>query len=274
MSIYICADDIGQDPAINDGCLELFYLGRISQVSVLSLAPHVKSYHLPLINAHAKGLQIGLHFNLTLAFPDAVYVQPLSRLMFLSQLRLLDLPKIRDSFLQQINTFIDIFGFLPDFIDGHQHVHQFPQIRDVLIECLLNTYNNRSAVWVRSTVLPSPHADLPHTLKCHLLNILGGDHFLTTLSTHSIPHNHGFLGVYDFAPHSVPAYQSLMQRWLSLANEQSLIMCHPASKKVFNDAIGAQRPIEFNYLKSDLFLEDLRVAKLAVGKPVSNELRN
>jgi predicted glycoside hydrolase/deacetylase ChbG (UPF0249 family) len=266
MSIYICADDIGQDPAINDGCLELFYLGRLSQVSLLSLAPHVRSYQQPLLNAHKKGLQIGLHFNLTLHFPSAVYSQPLTRLMYLSQLRLLDISLIRDSFLQQMNAFIDIFGFLPDFIDGHQHVHQFPQIRDVLIEYLLRSYNNASSVWVRSTVLPTYHANLPHPFKCHLLNFLGGNHFIKELHQRSIPHNQGFLGVYDFEACSIPAYRSLMQRWLSLANDQSLIMCHPAAKKVDNDAIGLQRPIEFAYLKSDLFLEDLQASNVLIAK--------
>ncbi len=266
MSLYICADDIGQDPAINDGCLELFYLGRLSQVSVLSLAPHVKSYQLPLLNARAKGLQIGLHFNLTLTFPNAVYVQPLTRLMYLSQLRLLDIKMIRNSFLQQINTFTESFGFLPDFIDGHQHVHQFPQIRDVFLECLLTTYPDVSSAWVRSTVLPSNHANLPNPFKCHLLNILGGNTFLKQLKQHSIPHNDGFLGVYDFMAGSISAYRFLMQRWLSVANDASLIMCHPASQKIDNDVIGSQRPIEFEYLKSDLFLEDLQLANVVIGK--------
>jgi len=266
MTIYLCADDIGQDPAINEGCLELFDLGRLNQVSVLALAPHLRSHQQALLQAHKNGLQMGLHFNLTLPFPNALMVEPLTRLIYLSHLRLLNKKLVRDSFVQQINTFLDLFGVLPDFIDGHQHVHQFPQIRDVLLECLTDFYKNLSTLMVRSTVLPDLHPNLPYPMKCHLLNILGGNHFLEELDQHLIPHNHGFLGVYDFQAPTLAHYRSLMQRWLVLANDQSMIMCHPANQVVNNDAIGLQRPIEFDYLKSDMFLSDLHSAKKVIER--------
>ena len=34
----------------------------------------------------------------------------------------------------QLRTFIDAFGRPPDFLDGHQHVHLFPQVRDAFLK--------------------------------------------------------------------------------------------------------------------------------------------
>jgi predicted glycoside hydrolase/deacetylase ChbG (UPF0249 family) len=77
---------------------------------------------------------VGLHFNLTLRFRENDFCLPLNQLILLSQLRLLPLQKIRHQLTNQIKLFEDTFQFQPDFIDGHQHVHQFPQISDEVIE--------------------------------------------------------------------------------------------------------------------------------------------
>jgi chitin disaccharide deacetylase len=46
----------------------------------------------------------------------------------------------------QLQKFITAFGRLPDFIDGHQHVHLFPQIREALLTVVKDIAPN---VWVR-----------------------------------------------------------------------------------------------------------------------------
>jgi predicted glycoside hydrolase/deacetylase ChbG (UPF0249 family) len=266
MNISICADDIGQDPAINDGCLELFNLGRLSQVSVLSQAPYLQSHRVELTKARDAGLQIGLHFNLTLAFEKSIFNTSLNQLILLSQLRLLDPLLIQKSLILQIDTFENTFQFSPDFIDGHQHVHQFPQIREVLIAEMIRRYGQQTP-WVRSTVLPNISKKIPDAFKCRLLNILGGTYFLQLLKQHNIPHNHGFLGVYGFDARTAEDYQQNMQRWISLAQEDTLLMCHPANRLVEEDPIRSARVIEYNYLKSQRFAEDLNMKNLQI-KPL------
>ena len=49
--------------------------------------------------------------------------------------------------ITQWNHFIEATGKTPDFVDGHQHVHQFPVIRDVLVEFL---NQQRFDGWVRN----------------------------------------------------------------------------------------------------------------------------
>ncbi|BDW12355.1 cellobiose phosphorylase [Polynucleobacter sp. SHI8] len=263
MKISICADDIGQDPAITEGCLHLFELKRISQISVLSQSPYVAQDAPSIILARSQGLQVGLHFNLTLPFGNPPLNMPLNQLILMSQLRLLSAEKIQQSFDSQLKTFEDIFQFKPDFIDGHQHVHQFPQIREVLITQILQHYSD-ALPWIRSTLLPSHTTHLPQAFKCHLLNVLGGSTFYQLLKQNKLSCNNGFLGVYGFNAPDVSSYRTLMLHWLSFAQEDTLLMCHPANQMVSNDGIGKQRPIEFNYLKSKQFLDDLSLHQCRV----------
>ena len=263
MKISICADDIGQDPAIAQGCLRLFELKRINQISVLSQAPYVAQDAQSITLARSQGLQVGLHFNLTLPFAHSSFSMQLNQLIVMSQLRLLPVEKIRQSFDSQIKTFEDIFQFKPDFIDGHQHVHQFPQIREALIHQVLHHYSG-VLPWIRSTVLPSKTNQLPQAFKCNLLNVLGGSTFLHLLKQNNISCNNGFLGVYGFNVPDSNSYGDLMRQWLSISQEGTLLMCHPAIQKVDNDAIGNQRPIEFSYLESNQFLDDLNLTRCQI----------
>jgi chitin disaccharide deacetylase len=265
-TLSICADDIGQDPSINDGVLHLFSNGRLSHASVLTFAPYVKTHRDALIEARQQGLQVGLHFNLTLAFDGHLYCQDLNNLILRSQLRALPTQTILFELQQQFNRFAEIFGSLPDFIDGHQHVHQFPQIRELLLQEILLRYPSDQKPWLRSTVLPQASAQIPESFKAHLLNWLGGNRFKQQLDDAGLQHNAGFLGVYGFNAPSTTAYRSLMQMWLRCAVNNTLVMCHPASYAVNHDAIGAQRPIEFAYLNSAEFLEDLEQNHLKIGK--------
>lgn len=267
MNISICADDIGQDPAIAEGCLELFELGRLNQISVLSQSPFIKDHLQEISLARERGLQVGLHFNLTLSFNNVSFFMPLGRLVLLSHLGLLNTRLIQQALDIQIKQFEDQFQFRPDFIDGHQHIHQFPQIRDLLIALAMDRYQDHLAFWMRSTVLPPRTEGLPQPSKAYLLNFLGGHAFLKQLNQFNISHNAGFLGVYGFNAPSPNAYGNLMKKWLALAQENTLIMCHPANRGVLCDAIGLQRPIEYAYLKSDQFLEDLQSNHCQVIKP-------
>ena len=258
MKISICSDDIGQDLAITDASLQLFELQRLNKISVLIQGPYVRERLNEISLARTKGLEVGLHFNLTLRFRENDFCLPLNQLILLSQLRLLPLQKIRHQLTNQIKLFEDTFQFQPDFIDGHQHVHQFPQISDEVIKVVNRHSLQNSRFWIRSTVLPTAGAVIPEKFKCDLLNRLGGNRFLAILKKHQIQYNNGFLGVYNFDAHDTNAYRDLMLKWLSIAKANSLIMCHPALIPIQHDAIGNQRPIEYAYLASNQFLEDLK----------------
>ena len=70
--------------------------------------------------------------------------------------------------------------------------------------------------------------------------------------------NQGFAGVYGFDAPDTASYGRQMAAWLPHMATGGLLMCHPASGVVQGDAIGRQRPVEFDYLMSDAFGELLQ----------------
>ena len=58
---------------------------------------------------------------------------PLKATLRAAMLRRLKPQKIAVEVGAQIKAFAAAFGRLPDFIDGHQHVHVFPQVREAVI---------------------------------------------------------------------------------------------------------------------------------------------
>ena len=99
-------------------------------------------------------IDIGLHFTLTQLAP----IEPMPRLApdgrFPSRgrlyaqayLRSVDLTEIEAEFRRQIDAFTGATGRVPDFIDGHHHVHQLPGIRDVVAR----VWGKREG-WIRNT---------------------------------------------------------------------------------------------------------------------------
>lgn len=48
---------------------------------------------------------------------------------------------------EQWDLFVSVLGKQPDFIDGHQHIHQFPFIRDILLQLLKK---KKFTGWIRN----------------------------------------------------------------------------------------------------------------------------
>ena len=265
-TLLLCADDLGQNPAIDEACLHLFELGRLSAASVLSEAPHAATHQQALRQANDKGLQLGLHFNLTLPFQDLQPKKNLATWIIQSQLQLVDTVFIKKSLLHQLQLFEDLFLRPPNFVDGHQHVHQFKQIRDVLIQTLCERYPSHQWPWLRSTALSPKKTRPPHYFNCLVLEILGGKKFVPLLKKQGFSCNPDFLGVYDFRVTSENAYRELMVQWLSVAENQTLMMCHPAKVMFDDDPHGSCRVFEYLYFKSESFLEDLHQNKIQLAK--------
>lgn len=212
-------------------------------------------------DSHAKELlclrnqvKIGLHFNLTEGYLLSQPGTPcftLNELLIRSHLRLMNRSSIANEFLAQLEHFINAMQMLPDFIDGHQHVHQFPQIRQVILEIYEQKLRENGTV-IRST-WPSIHS--PHDqFKARILGLTGGMFLKKQLVQSEIPHNPCFSGVYDFSPKT--NYRMLFRAWLDRIKEDTLIMCHPGVGECSTDPIARARSNEFNYFSSDDFLND------------------
>ena len=156
--IWLCADDYGISPAVNGAIRDLVRRGRINATSVMVAAP---SFHrseavsLNLLNAGVARVAIGLHVTLTAPFVplspgfaplrDGAFL-PLQDMLRRALLRRLSRKKLEIEIATQLGAFVTAFGRVPDFVDGHQHVHQFPQVRDALLGVVKEIAPN---AWVR-----------------------------------------------------------------------------------------------------------------------------
>ena len=240
--ITLNIDDLGLSPAVNEAVCRLAEARRIQSTSLMSLGDLPRE---DLARLDASGCAIGLHFDLTglaaRAYPAVG--GSLKRIIARAWLRRFDSAALRDLIRRQFDRFEEMTGRAPAFIDGHQHVHQFPQIREALLAEAAMRYRERPAL--RST------RPIIRDGKARLIYALGGRH----LDRHSDGwrKNRYFGGVYDFHADAV-ALRRHWQRWLATAPDGTLIMCHPAVPRTdWQDDIKAAREAEWRFLLSDDF---------------------
>lgn len=248
----LCADDFGFNPAICKGILQLADSRRISAVSCMVNQADFMPYADKLLAMKDK-VQIGLHFNLTDGYflTSSKRCYGLKELLIKSHVGLLDRGFISKEFKAQLALFETVMGFFPDFIDGHQHVHQLPGIRQVLL-ALFQQQVKPARSWIRSTYPSMTLA--PYQSKARVLAFAGGKRLQSALQETHISHNTCFSGIYDFAKSS--DYRQLFRQWLQAIPSNTLIMCHPGAAVSDGDPIADARLKEFNYLASQAFLDD------------------
>jgi len=262
--ILICADDFGLSPGINSGIIELARQGRLSATSCMSLGRYFSQDAQALAELP---IQTGLHFNMTEPLEGKEFYQPLSRLLRNSYLRKLDPRIVTGEIERQLDAFETALGRVPDYIDGHQHVHQFPTIRDCLIDVLVRRYPEHRP-WLRST-LPGDLSGLPlkNQLKAWVIGFLGARSLTGLAKRFGFTMNNRLLGVYGFEG-GEPHYRELLDAWFTGAQANDLLMCHPATTVDPSDALGEQRVAEYAVLSGNDFpsLLERHGLSLAVGR--------
>lgn len=245
--IIICADDFGMNSSIDAAVLHLARLGRLNATSCLVEGRAFAADAAALKNS---GLQMGLHLNFTESLGQPGWYRPVSQLIVRAWLRRLDTSLLRGQIVRQLDRFEQILGQGPDFVDGHQHVHQFPQIRETLLAELERRYAQRRP-WLRST-RTRLGSGMPVALraKAKVIELLGARRFARLAGGYGFLLNGGFLGAYDFQG-GEGAYRDLLSRWLGHARAGDVLMCHPALHPESDDGLGAQRVAEYRVLASD-----------------------
>jgi predicted glycoside hydrolase/deacetylase ChbG (UPF0249 family) len=261
-TIVLCADDFGINPGVSEGILKLVRIQRLSAVSCMTNSPDF-DFHVNELCALKDKVQTGLHFNLTEGFLLSEPPQPclgLNELLIKSHLRLLKSSFIAREFNTQLDHYISKMGGVPDFIDGHQHVHQFPVVRQEILK-IYEQRLRKNKTFIRST---TPSINLSsYQFKAHILAMTGGKALSYRLKKLNIPHNQYFSGIYDFNPDS--NYRDLFRQWLNLMPTNTLVMCHPGEGKNSTDVIASARNIEMDYFLSDEFLEDCQEYCVQLG---------
>jgi predicted glycoside hydrolase/deacetylase ChbG (UPF0249 family) len=243
--LTLCADDYAQSPEISRGILELIDAGRLSATSVFSQAPHWPEAARALEH---KNIDVGLHISLTEPFAPGHH--PLPYWLLRSQLHMLSRNELRTRILTQIDAFTHQTGRLPDYLDGHQHVHALPVVRQALLDAIALRWRGQARMpYVRR---PDRLADTGDTgLKAGILKTCCRG-FSRTLQQQKLEGPAWFAGLYSLRPDA--DYPALMRRWLERCPDQGLIMCHPGlAANDPQDPIGLTRPQEYRYLASEAF---------------------
>ncbi|HVY53765.1 MAG TPA: ChbG/HpnK family deacetylase [Gammaproteobacteria bacterium] len=274
--IILCADDYGLNASVSQGIIELLRHGRLSAVSCMTTSPHWSLYSSLLKPLRDKG-DVGLHFNLTEGKPlSPEYIKrygnqffSLSQLILRSYFHLLDGDVIERECEAQLNRFVEELGFLPDFIDGHQHIHQLPVIRKRVVAVHQRYLKNKNA-YIRSVYKKTAAFSVSNQIKQLIIHLCGARGLYKLLKRYNIAHNSTFSGIYLF-PYSIE-YKSFFPRYLESAHDLGLIMCHPGllNNELEPDAIQEARFNEYSYLASKQFVEDCEEKGVSLVKGVDS----
>lgn len=284
-TLAVCVDDFGLHEGVNQAVFELLALGRVSAVSCLVDGPAWASGAAPLNQMAGQGAQavadVGLHLNFTELLDASAQAacpsQPLGALIQAAYLGRLSVPTLRTEIERQWARFEAVWGRAPDFVDGHQHVHQLPQIREALAHVLQARYpaaHRGPRPWLRQCRSPGLSGlqagiGLVDTLKAAVIAILGASVLGRIARRVGLVHSRRLLGVYPFDADAA-GYGRRWQAWLKLAEPGDLLMCHPAAPQPEGppqpDVIAASRQMEHAVLRSEGFGALLSEAGVQVGR--------
>ncbi len=256
--LSLCADDFGQSAAINAGVLSLLASGRLQATSVLSEGPvwaegaaRLKA----LLSSTNPQADVGLHLNLTHPFEGAILARPLPHWLLSCTLRLASKHEVRDSFLRQVEAFVRHYDRLPDYLDGHQHVHAFPVVRDAVMEIIDQCWQGQTVrPWLR---VPERLTGDDAAFKAFVLRASTRG-FGALAESHGLRTTPAFGGLYSLQPDD--GFEGRMKRWLRESPDGTLIMCHPGltnrEAPDASDPIAPARAVEYAYLSGEAFLAD------------------
>jgi predicted glycoside hydrolase/deacetylase ChbG (UPF0249 family) len=260
--IWLCADDYGISPSVNAAIRDLAVRGRLNATSVMVVAP---SFHrgealaLQALNAKAQRVAIGLHVTLTAPFRplsegfrprrDGAFL-PLGTLLLRAGLRSLERDALDREITRQVRVFMEHLGRPPDFIDGHQHVQLFPQVRDALLTV---ARREAPAAWVRQCGRALPGRHTLDDRKGLLLEVLSRG-FRRRAAALGVRTNPAFAGTYTFRDQA--DFAATFPHFLDGLPDGSVVMCHPGfvdQELQKLDQLTTLREQEYAFLVRDTF---------------------
>lgn len=269
--IWLCADDYAIAPAVDVAIRDLLARGRLNATSVMVVAPSFRSEVPPLRTFDVeRRAAIGLHLTLTGPFRPLTAFRPLSGDGFpplaamarLAFRRRLDKAALSKEIEAQLAAFAAAFGRAPDFVDGHQHVHLFPQIRDEMLAAMQRA---APTAWVRQCGSALPLRMLLRDFKTLALSVLSRG-FRRRAAALGLKTNPAFAGVYDLDPDT--DFAALFPRFLEGLPENGLVMCHPGhvdAELRGLDPLTDLRETEYRYFAGDAFPRALAAAGLVLA---------
>ncbi len=282
--VILCADDYGLAPGVCDAIETLIAAGRLTATGAMTGLPLWKSRAAQLRAVVRQGAaDVGLHITLTdhpaassarrmvsgpVKSPGSGGNLPsLRTLLVRAYARLVDRGAVSDEIRAQLDAFEDAWNGRPDFVDGHQHVHLLPVVREILIEELVRRYP-AGAVYVRNCT-GSYEREIRRGVavgKAVFISMLGV-RFARLAASAGLPMNDEFSGLHDFSDGQ--PFRGKMRRFLKTSGARPLVHVHPGyvdDELRACDSLVEPRVLESDYLASDAFPEDLATANLRLSR--------
>jgi predicted glycoside hydrolase/deacetylase ChbG (UPF0249 family) len=260
--IWLCADDYGISRSVNSAIRDLIVRGRINATSVMVVAPSFdRSEAIPLaiLNAAGRRVAIGLHLTLTAPFAPlssgfrplvAGAFPPLRTVLRTAGLRFFKRETLVVEIEAQLRAFTSAFGYSPDFVDGHQHVHLLPGIREAVLQVVKDKLPK---AWVRQCGRALPLHRRFSDRKGMVLDTLSRG-FRRRAARYGVRTNPAFAGTYDFRADA--DFARLFPTFLQRLPEGSVIMCHPGmvdAELERLDPLTSLREREYAYFADESF---------------------
>jgi predicted glycoside hydrolase/deacetylase ChbG (UPF0249 family) len=272
--IWLCADDYGIAPGVDKAIRDLIERGRLNATSVMVVAPSFareSAAMLAALNSAVPRAAIGLHVTLTgpLRPKTADYTPavegaflPLGATLRLAMQQRLDMSALTREIEAQFAAFAEMFGRPPDYVDGHQHVQLFPQVRHALLDA---TRRLSPKAWVRQCGSSLPlHRRLTDP-KGLLIDWLSRE-FRARADRFGIPTNPAFAGTYTYRANA--DFEQIFPSFLDGMPEGGLIMCHPGfvdAELERLDPLTTLREREYAYFCTERFAETLKAHDLTLN---------
>lgn len=262
-AIMLVADDYAMTEGVSRGIEELVTAGRLSATSAMTTSRHWPR-HGRRIAALADRAAVGLHFNLTLGRPLTAMprlapggqLPPIARLTRAALTGAIDRAEIAAEARAQLEAFAEHFGALPDFVDGHQHVHALPGIRHGVLDALAAAYPGAKPL-LRDPADSTARIIARRRAVSKSLVLAGlAAGFGPTARRAGFPTNDGFAGVSDFATAATSGDFAAAR---TATGSWPLVMCHPGyvdGELEAIDPLTTRRRAELDLLAGDASWRD------------------
>jgi predicted glycoside hydrolase/deacetylase ChbG (UPF0249 family) len=244
------ADDYGLKAGIDAAILDLAEHGIVTSTSAMVLSPRWKEAG-KVLSACPAGR--GLHLDFTSPFAGKTFSElSITKAVMKAYCGMTGGEAIRQSINNQLNLYEAVMGEAPQFVDGHQHVHQLPRVRTALIACLKQRYGQDAARVKIRFCMPMRWRGF----EAALVGVTGAEALKRLAFGEGFAGNTDFAGVYSFAKGS--PLKPLWRKWLqTIAGAEPMIMCHPAKTAseflAVPDKIAEARLAEYDWLNSGEF---------------------
>ncbi|HSC17630.1 MAG TPA: ChbG/HpnK family deacetylase [Rhizomicrobium sp.] len=253
--VVLCADDYGLSPGVSRGIRELLQMTRLSATSCMVIFPEFAQDG-PLLSSFLDKADIGLHFMLTAD-------KSLRSVLIAGWLHRLNADEMRRELERQLGIFTAVMKRPPAYIDGHQHVHLLPGVREAVVEAAA-----RIGAYVRVTHEPITLAMLQRPAPIDSAYLSRVSKPLARMAAErAVRTNSGFRGVRNFRERA--PCRDLFRAMVAGAANGSIVMCHPGHADEMlatRDPIHRQREDEFAYLASSEFIGDMEQAGLRLAR--------